>query len=226
MLGSVIAAFQQCRLVISSHAGLCHLVCAGCRLGTGLPAGADPSQSRAGRPDRLVRVLLPSRRPGLPQTRAETDAPLEGRKTFPGRVRGTADPSASLGMTKRRGRWFVKICYSREGFSCVPAATSHASPTFSFVHENGFGSAISLPRTTTLSFLSSRAKPRDLRFYGPFVEMFLGKFRQATHPNTPPCRPPHPPLSHPAHQSQPARGCPQPQSTAASSYASIAPPPR
>jgi hypothetical protein len=27
--------------------------------------------------------------------------------------------------------------------------------------------------TTTLSFLSSRAKPRDLQFYGCFVEMFL-----------------------------------------------------
>jgi hypothetical protein len=24
---------------------------------------------------------------------------------------------------------------------------------------------------TTLSFLSSRAKPRDLRFYGPFLDM-------------------------------------------------------
>jgi hypothetical protein len=27
--------------------------------------------------------------------------------------------------------------------------------------------------TTTLSFLSSRAKPRDLRFRGPFLEMFF-----------------------------------------------------
>ena len=28
--------------------------------------------------------------------------------------------------------------------------------------------------TTTLPFLSSRAKPRDLQFRGPFVEMFFG----------------------------------------------------
>jgi len=34
MLESVSAAFQQCRLVISSYAGHDHLVCAGCCLGT------------------------------------------------------------------------------------------------------------------------------------------------------------------------------------------------
>jgi hypothetical protein len=34
MLGSVSAAFKQCRLVISCHAGLCHLVCSGGRVGT------------------------------------------------------------------------------------------------------------------------------------------------------------------------------------------------
>jgi hypothetical protein len=28
--------------------------------------------------------------------------------------------------------------------------------------------------TTTISYLSSRAKPRDLQFYGPFLEMFIG----------------------------------------------------
>jgi hypothetical protein len=33
MLGSVSAAFEQCRLVISCHARLCHLVCAGGGLG-------------------------------------------------------------------------------------------------------------------------------------------------------------------------------------------------
>jgi hypothetical protein len=27
--------------------------------------------------------------------------------------------------------------------------------------------------TTTLSYLSSRAKPRDLQFYGPFLEKLL-----------------------------------------------------
>jgi hypothetical protein len=29
--------------------------------------------------------------------------------------------------------------------------------------------------TTTLSYLSSRAKPRDLRFRGPFLEMFFDR---------------------------------------------------
>jgi hypothetical protein len=76
MLGSVSAAFEQCRLVISCHAGLCHLVCRGGRLGARLPAGADPSQSRTRRANGLFRLLLLSHRPALPQTRAETDAPL------------------------------------------------------------------------------------------------------------------------------------------------------
>jgi hypothetical protein len=35
------------------------------------------------------------------------------------------------------------------------------------------GPATTLYGTVTLSFLSSRAKPRDLQFHGPFVEMFF-----------------------------------------------------
>src|ERR1700730_9518574 len=73
MLGSVSAAFKQCRLVISSHAGLCHLVCCGGRLGPRLPPGAVPSQSRTSRAYGLFRLLLLSYRPALPQTRAKTD---------------------------------------------------------------------------------------------------------------------------------------------------------
>ena len=42
--------------------------------------------------------------------------------------------------------------------------------------------------SATLSFLSSRAKPRDLRFRGPFVEMFStersGVERSAESPST------------------------------------------
>jgi len=31
--------------------------------------------------------------------------------------------------------------------------------------------------------LSSRAQPRDLRFYGPFVEMFFDGAKRITHPS-------------------------------------------
>jgi hypothetical protein len=37
-------------------------------------------------------------------------------ETFPGKVRRTADPSASLGMTKRRGLLKGEDCYQGKGW--------------------------------------------------------------------------------------------------------------
>jgi hypothetical protein len=45
-------------------------------------------------------------------------------------------------------------------------AVAHGSPASTTVLSFGNGPLL----TTTLSYLSSRAKPRDLRFRGPFVE--------------------------------------------------------
>jgi hypothetical protein len=38
------------------------------------------------------------------------------RKTFPGKVRGTADPSATLGMTKERATFVLRVIAERKAF--------------------------------------------------------------------------------------------------------------
>jgi hypothetical protein len=72
------------------------------------------------------------------------------------KVRGTADPSASLGMTKER----VVVIWK-----------AVARPK---AMKNVFGQKPpSIERSP--SPLSSRAKPRDLQFCGPFLDMFLAE---------------------------------------------------
>jgi hypothetical protein len=87
-----------------------------------------------------------------------------GRKTFPRRVRGTADPSAALGMTKERATLQWRVVDGPKAFSLPwiqPPLFMEPQP----------------------SPLSSRAKPRDLQFYGPVLDMFFDRAAVLTFPS-------------------------------------------
>jgi hypothetical protein len=96
------------------------------------------------------------------------------RKHVSRKVRGTADPSASLGMTKERATVSKRVVAGPMSSSspwmaqrqmAIPVEMSDENVT---VQQPLFMRPLPFP-------LSSRAKPRDLQFRGPFVEMFFDR---------------------------------------------------
>ena len=147
----------------------------------------------------------------------------ENRKTYPRKVRGTAgpsttlgmtrgrvclpsaiscwcsetaDPSASLGMTKRGGLLYGKgrLPKDRVVVSCQSAKSKKSQAigmtrgreplpwVGSVVEQKSLLPRQPLSMEAPNSPLSSRAQPRDLRFYGFFVDMFFGSRRGGASP--------------------------------------------
>jgi len=82
---------------------------------------------------------------------------LKIETAFPGKVRGTADPSASLGMTKERGDLSIDSSFWTEGVfhHLVWATTFHVTTNLPFViPSEAEGSAV--PRTL-LGYVFARA---------------------------------------------------------------------
>ena len=152
------------------------------------PGWADVWQSalRASKPRSLPRKTFP----GRACRTADPSASLR-RKTFPGKVRGTADPSASLGMTKGRVVLPSEFDDAEDQPQVPPAAALDGSAALPFVIPSGrwaCGLAASPPKEMKNTWihqplfmeaspfpLSSRAKPRDLQFRGPLLEMFFDR---------------------------------------------------
>jgi hypothetical protein len=96
--------------------------------------------------------------------RAEKKIRVGSRKKFPGEIRGTADPSASLEMTKERLTFLCKVVSEPKTFHHLgwAATTLYETVALSFViPSEAEGSAV--PRTFRGNVFD-RARARDLRF--------------------------------------------------------------